>query len=167
MQRTSEEYNSQEQHDKQKRKFPSLKYKSLVFQNDIPLTGRLGLTCSSPYFKVSYTKLITKLSEIIQAVDMSWTYQIRTKLCQVSFCLSFSYSRFYSLRNLVNIENQKLTLGKDNEKSYARNVLFSHVPPCLKSERITCKQEESFFMSRKHEYFCVHVVKKTREEWKN
>ncbi|KAG7547941.1 hypothetical protein ISN44_As12g031460 [Arabidopsis suecica] len=28
------------------------------------------------------TKLITKLLEIIQAVDMSWTYQIRTKLCQ-------------------------------------------------------------------------------------
>ncbi|KAG7543300.1 hypothetical protein ISN45_Aa07g032170, partial [Arabidopsis thaliana x Arabidopsis arenosa] len=95
----------------------------ISFQNDIPLTGRLGLTCSSPYFKpceqmeemeqklfslkstegegvkeVSYTKLITKLLEIIQAVDMSWTYQIRTKLCQVSFCLSFSYSRFYSLR---------------------------------------------------------------------
>ncbi|CAH8277037.1 unnamed protein product [Arabidopsis lyrata] len=60
-------------------------------------------------------------------------------------------------RNLVNIENQKLTLGKDNEKSYARNVLFSHVPPCLKSERITCKQEESFFMSRKHEYFCAKL----------
>ncbi|KAG7543301.1 hypothetical protein ISN45_Aa07g032200, partial [Arabidopsis thaliana x Arabidopsis arenosa] len=57
-------------------------------------------------------------------------------------------------RNLVNIENQKLTLGKDNEKSYARNVLFSHVPPCLKRKKFTCKQEESFFMSRKHEYFC-------------
>ncbi|KAG7547942.1 hypothetical protein ISN44_As12g031470 [Arabidopsis suecica] len=227
MQRTSEEYNSQEQHDKQKRKFPSLKYKSLrlltsmtyhrrgkasaphcricpnhnflmvvdgsctyrfvlqlilFFQNDIPLTGRLGLTCSSPYFKDEFSRrnmgttfFDKSLSDTQTAhasiyggghvMDLSDSNQtlssfdlIATVLSshQIATLITLSHIIWFNCydRNLVNIENQKLTLGKDNEKSYARNVLFSHVPPCLKSEKITCKQEESFFMSRKHEYFC-------------